>query len=934
MKRTVKKIKKRTYYSIQEKINILNSIKSGISHREIMKSKNLTRILLNDWTKKEKILNEVENKNKKTVHSGPKCTEIKNQEKILKFINKENRKNNKIYTSDIIEIILKYNPHLKSKKRKFFFGWIYRFIIKNGIFFGESNNQLIEDEIIDLYLKRNYFADFSKDKQLESKISPNLEEENSNKFKNKIESFIDKNEISIDRIDFTHLNNNPFFKNYINNDTQNKIENYPSYYNFNLLDNQENQKNNEDIKIKDLINLINNEGNYYKKKNHSFLNNINNNDYTQKKSRITNSDHVDESNINNKIISNLIINNNCFLLNKKNQNHKKDDSNEFILDEIYLYFLLKIKKSNKIEIQSISKVSKDYKINIKDYFDTNIVPKLFKIKVVYIVNIKSKYIFPLINFCENKYEKERNSFEKIVSDSITNKDSGKNLKNEVKSLLESLDLSLNEGKDEIDDFNFSDNEVSSEYSSNNCECKLFSEEIHDDINFDQYIAKKNISECNVHEEIDLFNLFPNKINKLVDDDFDKNNNFYKSIIKKSLLGKIQINQINQNIHLDNNFDKCEYPQNKKEINNSCINKNNFENLEFSKENRAKNYKKLIFKVKKKKDKKNNNSQNLNNNEILINYNLNRLDNNNLKNENLQNYVNNNDTNSSLSVKKFKNLLKNSNSNYKKKVCNITKNKKFEFNNINYSIDLDYKSSKIELDDYLFNSTKNLNLDPIMNFIFYEYGMKKNNVLVINFSKDILYYYYRKNKFFFSNFFDKIILIRSSFENSSQISLNSNFNKNINTDDVLNSKNNNISLSKSNDYTTIKFNEIKEKKLIDSYLRYEPLKSTIRCKKKRLKNLSDFKILNNQSIKSKENNNIKYFSKEKNKDMFLETIFKIKKKFKDNLIKLLESLKDIPLNDNLLNEKFLQKNDNENIDFYFIKITKMISDLILISFTNI
>lgn len=138
MTKTIRSRNLRRNYSIEEKIQFLDLFHLSKNKKDFFRNnKGLINVMKN-WLKQEKIIRAHVNKpSKYSIHSGPKAIQLNCENQLIQCIVESNKKGIKLYSKDLIEVILKHNPELKFKNRKFFFGWLYRFYRKNNIIFQE-----------------------------------------------------------------------------------------------------------------------------------------------------------------------------------------------------------------------------------------------------------------------------------------------------------------------------------------------------------------------------------------------------------------------------------------------------------------------------------------------------------------------------------------------------------------------------------------------------------------------------------------------------------------------------------------------------------------------------------------------------------------------------------------------------------------------------
>jgi len=150
-----RKIKKRMKYSINEKIKFLDLYSKSDNQEAILIENRNTKNEIQRWLKNEESIRKNKDKPwKYSSHSGPKSLKISNEDELINFIITNNLNEIPTYSNDLINIILKNNPLLIKKPKKFFYGWLYRFFKRHKILFIDKKQTEAGEEKV-RYIKKN-----------------------------------------------------------------------------------------------------------------------------------------------------------------------------------------------------------------------------------------------------------------------------------------------------------------------------------------------------------------------------------------------------------------------------------------------------------------------------------------------------------------------------------------------------------------------------------------------------------------------------------------------------------------------------------------------------------------------------------------------------------------------------------------------------------
>jgi hypothetical protein len=134
-----RRVPRKTFYKIEEKLKILDKIKQGAKKSLLIQKFKINFSTLSNWIKNEKKLREASQHSKFTVHKGPKLRLCPDEKHILAFIHKKNQNQEVIYTRDVIKEAIKISPLMKNLGSKALFAWVYRFFKRNLINFSNGS---------------------------------------------------------------------------------------------------------------------------------------------------------------------------------------------------------------------------------------------------------------------------------------------------------------------------------------------------------------------------------------------------------------------------------------------------------------------------------------------------------------------------------------------------------------------------------------------------------------------------------------------------------------------------------------------------------------------------------------------------------------------------------------------------------------------------
>ena len=163
--------KKRRFFPISRKLEILDQFHSGLKVKEILNYNKINRIHLISWLKKEDQLRNFSKKQKKTLHSGPTPKIYNNEFKILDFISYKNINGESISTLDILDFAVKIIPELNVINKKLVIAWLYRFIKRNNILFEFFSANEVGNE----YINQSFYKNKLKILRNRKKCAENVE---------------------------------------------------------------------------------------------------------------------------------------------------------------------------------------------------------------------------------------------------------------------------------------------------------------------------------------------------------------------------------------------------------------------------------------------------------------------------------------------------------------------------------------------------------------------------------------------------------------------------------------------------------------------------------------------------------------------------------------------------------------------------------------